>query len=81
MNGHKFDDKGHIYLKSRPIYPKGIIDYLLAHHWFDKAAFARECQRILTPGGYVVLLWNVRDENNEIVKRNSEVNAVFSDRL
>lgn len=158
MNEHKFDDKGRIYLKSRPDYHKDIIDYLLtnhiiskesrvadigsgtgifslqlqpyvkqvfavepndsmrenaelqfkeyenivsvsgcaentllrensvdcitvaqAFHWFDKSAFARECQRILTPGGRIVLLWNVRDENNEIVKQNSEINALFSD--
>ena len=31
-----------------------------AFHWFDRAAFRRECRRILKDGGIVVLLWNVR---------------------
>jgi SAM-dependent methyltransferase len=31
-----------------------------AFHWFDRAAFRRECQRILDPGGHVVLIWNDR---------------------
>jgi SAM-dependent methyltransferase len=29
-------------------------------HWFDAAAARPEFERILKPGGYVVLLWNVR---------------------
>jgi len=31
-----------------------------AFHWFDRAAFRRECERILAPGGVVALFWNVR---------------------
>lgn len=31
-----------------------------AFHWFDGPAFARECRRILRPGGRAVLVWNVR---------------------
>lgn len=32
-----------------------------AFHWFDRARFKAECQRILRPGGHVALLWNRRD--------------------
>lgn len=32
-----------------------------AFHWFDRAAFARECLRILRPGGRVLLVWNERE--------------------
>lgn len=32
-----------------------------AFHWFDAAAFARECRRILRPAGRVFLLLNARD--------------------
>jgi SAM-dependent methyltransferase len=31
-----------------------------AFHWFDRAAFRAECERILRPQGVVALLWNVR---------------------
>lgn len=31
-----------------------------AFHWFDRAAFRRECTRILRPGGRVAILFNDR---------------------
>lgn len=31
-----------------------------AFHWFDKQAAKTEFRRILRPGGFVVLIWNVR---------------------
>lgn len=31
-----------------------------AFHWFNNEAFKKECQRILKPGGFVVLMWNDR---------------------
>jgi SAM-dependent methyltransferase len=31
-----------------------------AFHWFDHETFARECRRILKPGGYLLLMWNDR---------------------
>jgi SAM-dependent methyltransferase len=31
-----------------------------AFHWFDRAAFKKECERILKPGGNVILIWNDR---------------------
>lgn len=43
--------------------PEGSVDLVTAaqaFHWFDREAFRRECERILRPGGRVVLLWNDR---------------------
>ena len=43
--------------------PEGSIDFITAgqaFHWFDPAAARREFRRILTPGGWVVLVWNDR---------------------
>lgn len=31
-----------------------------AFHWFDRAGFRRECDRILRPGGCLALVWNDR---------------------
>jgi SAM-dependent methyltransferase len=35
-----------------------------AFHWFDSAAALREFHRIVKPGGWVILLWNERDETD-----------------
>ena len=35
-----------------------------AFHWFQPAAALQEFHRILKPGGWVVLLWNERDERD-----------------
>jgi SAM-dependent methyltransferase len=43
--------------------PKGSVDLVAAAqaaHWFDREKARREFQRILQPGGWVVLLWNER---------------------
>ncbi|MEM6830334.1 MAG: methyltransferase domain-containing protein, partial [Bacteroidota bacterium] len=32
-----------------------------AFHWFDPVLAKKEFQRILSPGGWVVLIWNERD--------------------
>lgn len=51
-----------------------------AFHWFDRTAFQNECRRILKPQGKVVLIWNDRDMDAEIIRKNSEINATFCER-
>ena len=38
----------------------GVITAAQAFHWFDRERTHREFARILQPGGWVVLIWNVR---------------------
>jgi SAM-dependent methyltransferase len=37
-----------------------LITIAQAFHWMDPAATKKECARILQPGGYVSILWNLR---------------------
>ncbi len=40
-----------------------------AFHWFDVVPFKKECSRILKPNGKIFLIWNTRDADSEINKR------------
>jgi SAM-dependent methyltransferase len=58
-----------------------------AFHWFDPAAALAEFHRILKPGGWVVLLWNERDEADPFtaaygaaIRANSDAAAVEQSR-
>lgn len=56
------------------------VDYITvaqAFHWFDSEKFKKECQRILKPEGKVILVWNTRDNENELVIENYEVNRKY----
>jgi ubiquinone/menaquinone biosynthesis C-methylase UbiE len=44
-----------------------------AFHWFDAARAVAEIHRILTPGGGLGLIWNVRDESLAWVRKLSEI--------
>lgn len=48
-----------------------------AFHWFDRAVFKQECQRILKPDGKVFLVWNMRDEQAEVTQRLFQVNKKY----
>ena len=56
------------------------IDYITvaqAFHWFDREKFKKECQRILKHEGKVILVWNTRDNESELVMENYEVNRKY----
>jgi ubiquinone/menaquinone biosynthesis C-methylase UbiE len=44
-----------------------------AFHWFDHAAALAEIARVLRPGGGLALIWNVRDESVDWVRRFTEI--------
>lgn len=48
-----------------------------AFHWFERAAFKKECQKILKPNGVVILIWNDRDESSDIIKANFDINKKY----
>lgn len=54
-----------------------LITVAQAFHWFDREQFKNECKRILKPNGKVVLVWNDRDSDSEIIKDNFEVNKKY----
>lgn len=56
--------------------PGRSVDYIItaqAFHWFDAGMFKIECQRILKTEGKVILVWNSKDENNQLVKENADI--------
>ena len=60
--------------------PNKSVDFITvaqAFHWFDRKTFQTECKRILKPGGKVILVWNFRDPNSEIVIKNDEINRRY----
>ena len=48
-----------------------------AFHWFDRVDFKKECQRILTAGGKVILIWNNKDEHSEQVQKLCEIHRAY----
>lgn len=59
---------------------EGSIDFVTvaqAFHWFDVKLFREECKRILKPDSLVIIVYNDRDESNEIVKENAEINKKY----
>ncbi|MBU2665438.1 class I SAM-dependent methyltransferase [Actinoplanes bogorensis] len=56
--------------------PDGSADAVLvaqAWHWVDPARAAPEVARVLSPGGRIGLLWNLRDERSDWVRRLGEI--------
>jgi SAM-dependent methyltransferase len=44
-----------------------------AFHWFDADSALREIHRVLKPGGAVALIWNARDERDELQAALSDI--------
>jgi SAM-dependent methyltransferase len=57
------------------------VDYITvaqAAHWFDKQAFISECKRIIKPGGKLVIVWNGRDYEYEVVLKDYEIRNKYA---
>jgi Methylase involved in ubiquinone/menaquinone biosynthesis len=48
-----------------------------AYHWFDKELFRKECRRILKDDGKVILVWNARVEQSDIVAGTAVINKKY----
>jgi SAM-dependent methyltransferase len=56
------------------------VDYITvaqAFHWFDRIKFKVECNRILKPNGKIILVWNSRDQNSNMVKDSDDINRKY----
>jgi ubiquinone/menaquinone biosynthesis C-methylase UbiE len=51
-----------------------IITTAQAFHWFDSKQFKTECERILKPGGLVIIIWNGRPMEEPINFDNDALN-------
>jgi len=49
-----------------------------AAHWFDKQAFISECSRILKPSGKLLVVWNGRDYEYEVVVKDYEIRNKYA---
>ena len=58
-----------------------VVTVAQAFHWFDRAAFRTECQRILASDGKALLIWNDRDTDSPIIRDNFAVNTRFCPRF
>ena len=59
--------------------PDGAVDVVVvgqAWHWFDAVAATAEIARVLRPGGSLGLIWNVRDQREDWVRRFVELVVV-----
>jgi Methylase involved in ubiquinone/menaquinone biosynthesis len=50
-----------------------------AFHWFDQAAFKKECQRLLNPNGKVAILWNTRDYSSPLIQGEFDLRQKYGD--
>jgi SAM-dependent methyltransferase len=48
-----------------------------AFHWFDRKKFKTECQRILKAEGKVILVWNSRDLNADVVLETDKIHRAY----
>ena len=60
--------------------PDNSVDFITsaqAFHWFDEEKFKKECKRLLKPGGKVVIVWNSKVSETEIIITLDEVNKKY----
>lgn len=56
-----------------PAHSVDLITAASAFHWFEPEGFGRECRRILKTGGYVLLIYNVRNTENPFAAEHTAI--------
>ncbi len=67
-------DSSHTNLKDNSV------DFVVAaqaFHWFDTDEFREECKRIQKQGAKVILVWNMRDEEDDVNKAVYDMNKKY----
>ncbi|MGK0552805.1 class I SAM-dependent methyltransferase [Enterococcus faecalis] len=49
-----------------------------AFHWFDRKCFKQECQRILKPNGQVIIVWNTRDYESNVMQAEHKLREKYA---
>lgn len=54
-----------------------LITVAQAFHWFEVEKFKTECQRILKPGAKVALVWNSRNQEQDLIQENALIHKKY----
>lgn len=76
-NNHFISVRGTAENTTLPDHSIDCITAAQSFHWFNRTLFKKECQRILKSKGYVILIWNCRQQDDEIVQAIDSISKTY----